>query len=156
MSILSNQTIFHEVRTRHLGISPFNNLHVQPAGYDLTLDRNVLLWPVWTPWNRRLVHVGEHIIMPCDLQGEIFGRSSVARQWVLAHTVSGPLEPGWRGYLTLEMVNLSWGFRHYKKGDRVAQVKFSRTDLPAEPGYRGRYQEQKREPTASKFKHGDD
>ncbi len=47
----------------------------------------------------------EHIAMPDNIKAVVSSKSSYARCHVIAHVT--PIEPGWHGYLTIELVNLS-------------------------------------------------
>ena len=51
------------------------------------------------------------------------------------------VEPGWKGYLTLELTNHSEVFIEIAAGTPIAQVVFSYIDEPSE-GYNGKYQNQ--------------
>ena len=82
--------------------------------------------------------------MPDDLLGLCLGKSSYARCGLLVNAT--PLEPGWRGKLTLSLVNLSPFPVLLSVGQGIAQVVFLRGRRPSR-SYRekeagGRYQDQ--------------
>ena len=148
MSVLSGQTI------RRLGlISPcverrrsFGTLTVGlgPAGYDLTLDWGPDFDTSWTlkPGQFRLAATHERFTMPDDVIGMVYDKSSWARQGLsLFNTV---VEPGWEGYLTLELANLGHEELFLRQGTPIAQVIFQYLDEPAESPYPadGKYQNQ--------------
>lgn len=89
----------------------------------------------------------EEFQMPNDLRGVVHDKSTWARQGVsVFNTV---IEPGWKGFLTLEIE-----FRGQKEvvipaGSGIAQVLFTRLQRPAE--YTGKYQNQADKPIESIF-----
>lgn len=115
------------------------------AGYDLRLDQNVTL----TPENRfQLASATEHFTMPENLVGVVHDKSTHARRGLsVFNTV---IEPGWTGYLTLELVWHGSGELHIKEGCGIAQVLFHEISLDASYGD-GKYQNQKRGPQAARF-----
>ena len=52
------------------------------------------------------------------------------------------IEPGWNGYLTLELKMHALRFKRIKRGTAIAQVVFHRLEEPAEQPYTGKYQNQ--------------
>lgn len=87
----------------------------------------------------------EEFDMPADMVGMVYDKSSWARQGLsLFNTV---IEPGWRGFLTLELV-----FHGNKEviipaGSPIAQVIFHNTVHAA--AYNGKYQNQADQPVAA-------
>ena len=82
--------------------------------------------------------------MPDDLVAFVHDKSSWARRGLsLFNTV---IEPGWRGFLTLELVNHSDEMLMVCAGDPIAQIVFMRMEEPTEKPYTGKYQNQKRGP----------
>ena len=100
----------------------------------------------------------ERFEMPNDVMGVVHDKSSLARKGLAVQNTV--IEPGWRGFLTMEVSNHSakywfdpllrlFGFRCgivLSKGDAIAQVLFHFTDKPVEQGYAGKYQDQPRGP----------
>jgi len=58
-------------------------------------------------------------------------------------------EPGWQGYLTLELFNMSESVIVIPAGTPIAQVTFRTLDEPTEQPYAGKYQNQKDGPQAA-------
>lgn len=148
MSVLSAQTI------RRLGlVEPCREAYRCPAGYsaglsacgyDLTLGEAVELRP-----GRFVLAVSaERLVLPADVVGIVHDKSSLARLGLaVQNTVA---EPGWRGYLTLELTN-HWIKRFYMPaGAAVCQVLFHRLDEATELPYAGRYQDQGPRPQPSR------
>lgn len=88
----------------------------------------------------------EEFEMPENLVGIVHDKSSNARRGLsVFNTV---IEPGWKGFLTLELVYHGEGHLFLEKGTPIAQVVFHETAVPA--CYAGRYQNQPNEPVAAK------
>lgn len=172
MTILSDQTILSRVQlyedTQHhsmgLGIRPFVETQKQvfgmsyglgPAGYDIRLgliDRkapvgsrndngvgNLNSWNVM-PGEFVLLASLEWIRLPHDVIGKVCDKSTLARQGLaLQNTV---LEPGWEGYITLELSNHSDKPVPIKVGQPIAQVVFHLMDRATTKPYVGKYQNQ--------------
>ena len=154
MSILSAQSIRKRVQSNSLKIEPFSeparahgrSYGLSSCGYDLRLAEDILLWPFWG----RLGSVIEYIEMPDDLRGKIENKSTNARIFVNAAQGTN-IEPGWSGYLTVELTRfLPWPVR-LKKGTPIVQVVFELLDEPTEMPYRGKYNGQSRGPQAALF-----
>ena len=81
--------------------------------------------------------------MPPDIAGICLGRSTYARAGVITHVT--PLEPGWRGVVTIEISNsLSLPVKVWV-GVGITQVMFFRAEEMPMVGYEekgGRYQDQ--------------
>lgn len=71
----------------------------------------------------------EYFNMPSRIIGDCIGKSTYARSGILVNLT--PLEPSWRGNLTLEIANLTPLPAILYPGEGIAQVKFSL--LPEEP-----------------------
>lgn len=86
----------------------------------------------------------EWMHIPNDLMGFVKDKSSWARKGIcLQCTV---VEPGWAGFLTLEITNHSAQAVRLMKGMPIAQIIFEALDQPAEKPYRGKYNNQRNEP----------
>jgi len=88
----------------------------------------------------RLAVTLEHFAFPNNICGSVLDKSSWARVFVSAFNTH--LDPGWQGYLTLELANLSEECIEYVEGDPVCQIKFEWLDEPTELPYVGKYQHQ--------------
>lgn len=78
--------------------------------------------------------------MPTDVIGVVHDKSSWARRGLAVQNTV--IEPGWRGFLTLELTNHGTRKLHIPKGCPIAQIVFHRLDEPAARPYDGRYQDQ--------------
>lgn len=110
------------------------------CGYDVRLDQDMWLWPFWG----RLGSVMERMKLPNDICAEVKDKSSNARLFVFVQNTI--IEPGWEGYLTLELTRfLPWPIK-LRKGTPIAQIVFNRLDEPTDHPYKGKYQDQRRGP----------
>jgi dCTP deaminase len=136
------------------------------AGYDIRIKQNIFFAKDW--FGRRFVErfdidsgkeylasnlkrrpgrfiiasTMEEFCMPDNLLGVVHDKSSWARQGLsIFNTV---IEPGWKGFLTLELVYHGSGNLFIPAGSGIAQVVFSKVSDPI--AYQGRYQNQKNEP----------
>ena len=104
-----------------------------PAGYDVRIAQTLWLWPFW---GRRASTI-EYFRMPSDLAAEVKDKSTNARRFILVQNTF--IDPGWCGYLTLELTRfLLWPVR-IEKGTPIAQIVFYLLDEPTDQPYRGRY-----------------
>lgn len=89
----------------------------------------------------------EEFQIPPDMVGEIKDKSTWIRQGLyIGNTVA---EPGWKGFLTLELAYFGYEPLHIPAGAGIAQVLFFRTQELA--SYEGKYQDQEDRPVESKF-----
>lgn len=135
-----------------LMIMPFNERRVaegktfglSSAGYDVRLAQTLWVWPFWG----RLGSIMEYIDLPPDLTCIIRDKSSNARRFITVQNTTA--EPGWRGYLTVEITrHLPWPVR-LKKGTPIAQLVFELLDRTTDQPYQGRYQNQPPRPVKAK------
>lgn len=92
------------------------------------------------PHKSILVSTQEHFILPHNICGSVLDKSSLARLFISAFNTH--LDPGWRGYLTVELTNLGEDNLIIKAGDALCQIKFEWLDEPTDLPYTGKYQEQ--------------
>ena len=109
------------------------------AGYDVRIKQRVVLHP----FRRfKIASTIEHFTMPPDLVAIVHDKSTWARRGLsIFNTV---IEPGWRGWLTLELVYHGWGRLVIPAGAGIAQVIFHQTAEKAL--YEGKYQGQEDRP----------
>ena len=86
----------------------------------------------------------EEFNMPPNVMGVVHDKSSWARKGLTVQNTV--IEPGWRGFLTLELVYHGDGELIVCAGDPIAQVVFHWLDGMTEQPYRGKYQDQPRGP----------
>lgn len=125
---------------------------LEGAGYTATLDKtyipypnsqaelivgNVLEIPARSSF---LLSTREIFHIPSYISGEVWGKSSIARQFGLVNTTL--LEPGWTGNITVEFTNLGDEVIPLIVGQGFCQVVFSWLDEETDLPYSGRYQNQ--------------
>jgi dCTP deaminase len=125
-------------------ISPFNertkfngrSYGLSGCGYDVRLAQDVTLYPGYG----KLASIMEHIHLPNYMCAEVKDKSTNARLFVLVQNTV--IEPGWNGYLTVELTRfLPWPIK-LEKGTPIAQIMFKYLDKVTEQPYEGKYQNQ--------------
>ena len=115
----------------------YNDTPMKPGWYSHCLN-----WYVLQPGEFVLCRSVETFDIPEDVLGVVVGKSTYARCGLIVNCT--PMEPGWRGELTIELHNAS---RHAIKvyaNQGIAQVMFFRGERPAltYADKRGKYQGQ--------------
>ena len=181
--ILSDGDIRAEIAAGRIEIDPFDDACVQPSSVDLHVDDRFRVFantrypyidvrqemPDLTELvevDERepfILHPGEFVLgataerigLPDDLVARLEGKSSLGRLGLLIHSTAGYVDPGWDGYLTLELSNVANLPITIYPGMRIGQISFFRLSAPAQVPYgaagrSSKYQGQ-RGPTASRF-----
>lgn len=129
-------------------ISPYNPSLVNPASYDVTLDNKIIvrgdestvLPIVMMPQEFLIASTQEYFTMPNDVAGDLKLKSTIGRMGI-NHTLSGWIDPGFSGNITLELQNVSGARVELRAGMKIAQLVFVKllepTALPY--GLVGRY-----------------
>lgn len=133
------------------------------AGYDIRLKQHITFGK--TSRTERIVLVddempqpGRFVIasaieefdMPTDLVGIVHDKSTWARRGLsVFNTV---IEPGWKGFLTLELVYHGEGILAIPAGAGIAQVVFHQTSCHV--AYDGKYQHQADRPVEALYEKG--
>ena len=136
--ILSANAIISRMRDerpdKRLVIRPYNPESQQPASYDLRVAGDVILpAKVCT-----LVHTIEWVELPADIAATLRCRSSFGRRGVMV--TAGFVDPGFRGQLTLCLVNMGVEHIALHKNDRVVQMILHHV-YNGDQMYNGRYQD---------------
>ena len=157
MSILSAQTL----RNLRVGskmvhiVEPFverskheetnTSFGLSMSGYDIRLDQDIILGPSGQVDSFTLASTIEQFTMPTDVLGIVHDKSTWARRGLsVFNTV---IEPGWYGFLTLELVNNGQNILRMVRGTPIAQVVFSFLDQATDTPYGdSKYQGQLRGP----------
>jgi dCTP deaminase len=181
--ILSDVDIRKELAAGRIEIEPFEEACVQPSSVDLHVDSQFRVFansrypfidvrkpmpdltdlvdvPADEPF---ILHPGEFVLgstrervrLPDDMVARLEGKSSLGRLGLLIHSTAGYVDPGWDGYLTLELSNVANLPITIYPGMKIGQISFFRLSSPAENPYGSKetgskYQGQ-RGPTASRF-----
>jgi dCTP deaminase len=181
--ILSDRSIREEIEAGRITIDPFDPSCLQPSSVDLHVDRTFRTFhnarypyidvkapmpgltelvevPGDTPF---ILHPGEFVLgstlervrLPDDLVARLEGKSSLGRLGLLIHSTAGYVDPGWDGYLTLELSNVANLPITIYPGMKIGQISFLRMTTPADHPYGSastgsKYQGQ-RGPTPSRY-----
>ena len=114
------------------------------CGYDLSLRDPVLI-----PAGKfALASAFERFTMPDNVVGFIHDKSTWARTGIMVQNTV--VEPGWEGWLTIELTNHGDTFVNIDANMPIAQVVFAYLDQSVE-GYTGKYQGQGPRPQVALF-----
>ena len=141
-------------KTRAHGVSQ----GLSEVGYDIRIKQEIMFDPAYGPHvfvDQKIseMTIGrfclassiEEFQMPTHLMGIVHDKSTWARRGLsVFNTV---IEPGWKGFLTLELVFHGNEPVIIKAGSGIAQVVFHQLALPAT--YEGKYQNQADEPVSA-------
>lgn len=130
------------------------------ASYDVALDQEITLGP--SGWRSLLYKIGslvglcrhhssfslastvEKFTMPLDVAAVVHDKSTWARLGIAVQNTY--IDPGWKGWLTLEISNNGEEAVTIPKGSPIAQIVFSQLLRPVLTPYQGKYQDQERGP----------
>lgn len=117
-----------------------------PAGYDVRIEQDIFLKPGYFI----LASTMEHFDIPPSMMAFVYDKSTWARRGLsLFNTV---IEPGWKGFLTLELTNLGPEALSIRKGMPIAQIVFQVLIADTEIPYEGKYQDQPDRPVGAILK----
>src|SRR6059058_2919156 len=152
--ILSDRDIRAHVKSGRITIDPYDERCLQPSSVDLHVDSEFRVFansrypyidvkqemPDLTelvevkPDEPFILHPGEFVLgstlervaIPDDLVARLEGKSSLGRLGLLIHSTAGYVDPGWDGYLTLELSNVARLPITIYLGMRIGQLSFLR------------------------------
>ena len=126
----------------------FTNVHcavVDPKNFDPTsfvdIEGDYCLIP---PNSFALAETVEYLEIPRDVLGICVGKSTYARCGIIVNVT--PLEPEWRGKVTMEISNTTPLPAKIYAGEGIAQILFLATEAVCRISYgdkKGKYQDQK-------------
>lgn len=147
--ILSGQTIS---RLRLLDPTVPRTVHVSglsygvgPASYDVRIAQTVRL----VAGAFMLGSIIEKLRLPSHISAQLADKSTWARQGLSLFNTY--VDPGFEGYLTIEMSNLSNETIIISEGTPIAQLIFSTLDEGTATPYRGKYNHQPAHPVGPMF-----
>lgn len=161
--ILADRTIKKYIKEGEIEIEPYHNSQLQPASYDLRLDKYFLKFDttkhteidtkksvedmmteyvveedspfILHPKEFALANIYEVTGVSDKIVGRLEGKSSLARLGLLIHTTAGFLDPGNKLRLTLELFNAgNIPIKLYYKM-KIAQIAFEELDQRCERPY---------------------
>jgi dCTP deaminase len=161
--ILCDRTIKQKISEGKISIEPYEEKFLQPASYDLRIDRKFLLFDVAQqvcidvkkptanimrevqitddepfilhPGDFALANTFEIVGVDREHVGWLEGKSSLGRLGLVIHATAGFLDPGNKLRMTLELSNLGrLPIKLYYKM-KIAQIAFGQLDAPCEVPY---------------------
>jgi dCTP deaminase len=152
------------IRPLRDNIEPFVEENIQPASLDISLgDKflvekhrnrvidvskdNIEYLPVEVdnyplePGDFVLGVTKEFINVPDNLTVMLAGKSTLARMGLQIHITAGWVDPGYRGKLTLEIVNNSSNILQLHPGMLIGQLVFLEMKKKPDQVYKGKYQD---------------
>ncbi len=154
MSVLSAQTIRRLCKAAYEPlIDPFverdvvngKSFGLSACTYDCRIDQGLIL----EPGQAALASTLELVRLPHNICGSILDKSTYARLFLTAFNTH--IDPGFCGYVTVELVNLGEEPIHMQPRDPLCQLKFEWLDYPTELPYKGKYQSQERGPQKARL-----
>lgn len=163
--VLSDRDIRRRIGVKNdpaygIGIDPFDDDQVQPSSIDLTLANEWRVYPaleaqpididcakevetiklvsdqyVLEPHALALFSTAEYVEIPTTLCARVEGKSSIGRLGLLIHCTAGFIDPGFKGKITLEMVNLNNRPIILRAGKPICQLSFFGLTAPPEKPY---------------------
>lgn len=130
-----------EERNKFMGMS----YGLSPAGYDIRVREFIYL----EPQGFTLASSVERFRMPNNLLGIVHDKSTWARKGLTVQNTV--IEPGWAGYLTLELTNHAEEMITIQPYSPIAQIVFHLLDQPTEQPYSGKYQNQEAGPQPARL-----
>lgn len=161
--ILSDKDIKSEIKKRRIKISPLVLENIQPASLDVRLGNEFRIFKNSTKafldvkepiedimelikvkkGGQIIIHPGEFLLgttvekvcIPDDIVAQLNGRSSIGRLGIIVHATAGFIDPGFEGFITLEMTNVANIPIALYAGMRIGQLAFTRLTSTAEKPY---------------------
>lgn len=166
--VLSDEDIKKRIGKDDLVIEPYNEDNVEPASVDLRLgedhksvralgvielgdDDNSIFHEELDseltvhPDQLILSTTLERVEIPDDMVARVLGRSSLGRLGISVHQTAGYIDPGFKGQITLEIVNEGPVPVTISPGQRICQIVFEELSSPAMEPYgheKSQYQNQ--------------
>jgi len=164
MVVLSDRDIKKYLKERKLVIKDLVEEHIDPCSVDLRLGKRFRFFkntelthvdtkqgvpeeameytekPEGKPF---IIHPGEFVLgttveyikIPNDLVATLDGRSSLGRLGIVVHSTANSFDPGFEGYPTLEISNISRVPVALWPGSRICRLTFTKLSSPAETSY---------------------
>ena len=162
--MLADREIKEAIAREDIAITPYFDSCLQPASYEVHLDREIRVKSVKTiipnikhkgvanPWRLmpgQFVLAGTHewIALSKMIASRVESKSSLGKQGLSVHCTAGFIDPGFRGTITLELYNQSDAPIALYSGMRIAQLCFFQTKGSERPygsqGLDSKYQGQR-------------
>ena len=161
--IFSDRSIRQAIAEGRIEIDPFDDRFVQPSSVDLRVDSLFRVfenhkYPHIDPTRPQadlttlvevdaaepfILHPGEFVLgstlervrLGTDIVARLEGKSSLGRLGLLIHSTAGFVDPGFDGYLTLELSNVANLPIAIHPGMRIGQISFYQMTTEAQHPY---------------------
>lgn len=161
--VLSDRSIREELAAGRIAIEPFVAEHIQPSSVDLRLGNDFRVFEYSThryidplaagadytkpcsveDGDAFVLHPGEfalgttleRVVLPDNIVGRLEGKSTLGRLGLMIHSTAGYVDPGWDGYLTLELANVANLPILLYPGMRIGQISFTYMSTPVDVPY---------------------
>lgn len=161
--VLSDRSIREEIASGRIVIDPFDATFVQPSSVDLRLGNDFRVFEYSThryidplehgvdytkgcavaEGDAFVLHPGEfalgttfeRVALPDNIVGRLEGKSTLGRLGLMIHSTAGYVDPGWDGYLTLELANVSNLPILLYPGMKIGQISFTYMSTPVDHPY---------------------
>lgn len=173
--VLSDHSIKEELARGRIVVDPLDGSAIQPSSIDLKLGSDFRVFEYSThryidplakgvdytkhcsiaageafvlhPGEFALGTTFERVVLPDNVVGRLEGKSTLGRLGLMIHSTAGYVDPGWDGYLTLELANVANLPILLYPGMRIGQISFTYMSTPVDlpygaPGLGSHYQGQ--------------
>lgn len=129
---------FYETESKSHGEKIVYGSHPDPASF-FSLKKDIAQNLLLTPGAQVITCSKHRYSIPLDYFGLVQTKGTLARLFVQATCNDGQVEPGFDGFVTLEIINLSPWTIEIPVGSDIAQLYLIKCSSPAAKPYHGRY-----------------
>ena len=169
--LLSDNGIYTALQNGYIKIDPFHDEHMQPASYDIMLDRFFIPDPKSGeivdvedqdyPNNQFILYPGEFVLgstietieIGIMYAAALHNKSSNGRKGLLVTCEANWIDPGFKGNLTMELANVSKKIIILSPRMKIGQLVFHPLQSLPRCGYNGKYQGQSGPRVSSGFQY---
>jgi len=109
-------------------ISPWAKLPNRAYRHDAGLDLYSADYYSLVPGDRAIIKTDVKLAIPEGYAGLIWDKGGIARNGI--HTIAGVIDSGFRGEVTINLVNLSQDIYHIAPGQKIAQLLIQKIEAP--------------------------
>lgn len=109
-------------------LSPIAKLPTRAHQYDAGLDLFSADYYSILPGERAIIKTGVKMTIPDGFVGLIWDKGGIAKNGI--HSMAGVVDAGFRGELTVNLINLSQDIYNIAPGQKVAQIIIQKIELP--------------------------
>ena len=109
-------------------ISPWAKLPTRAYDHDSGLDLYSADYYSLVPGDRAIIKTGIKLAIPSGCAGLIWDKGGLAKNGI--HTMAGVIDSGYRGELTVQLVNLSQDIYHIAPRQKIAQLLIQKVEAP--------------------------